>query len=223
MTTVMQDDTVVAGKASATVLAVGEVSVDSRVAEALDIRVGSELVMSIVGREFTLRVVQLRRTTRNAIKPFFFFQLAAEQFVDAPRSYFSVHRFDTIQRPSILKTISERVGPHLSFIEVDGIIAQVEELLQAVAWSILLVFSSVVICGAVLLLLCFLTLTQEHDRDMKLLQMLGVRADFLHRSRVAVTLYPLLFSLLCSIVVVVALWICLRVLQDALPFSLASI
>jgi predicted lysophospholipase L1 biosynthesis ABC-type transport system permease subunit len=100
--------------------------------------------MSIVGREFDLKVVQLRRTTRNAIKPFFFFQLSAEQFTDAPRSYFSLQTFPLETRGETLKTITNRLGNHLSFIEVDDILEQVQRLLQAITRSIILVLSSVV-------------------------------------------------------------------------------
>lgn len=100
--------------------------------------------MSIVGREFDLKVVQLRRTTRNAIKPFFFFQLSAEQFAEAPRSYFSLQTFPLDTRGETLKSITNRLGNHLSFIEVDDILEQVQRLLQAITRSIILVLSSVV-------------------------------------------------------------------------------
>jgi len=150
--------------------------------------------MSIIGREFTFTVVQLRRTTRNAIKPFFFFQLPAQQFVTAPKSYFSLHSIVPQERPAILKRISERVGNHLSYIEVDEIIAQVEELLAAIAWAIVLVLSSVVLCGAVLLRLCFRNLSIEHSHDMRLLQLLGVSELFITKSSRLVLLYPLMVA-----------------------------
>lgn len=150
--------------------------------------------MSIIGREFTFTVVQLRRTTRNAIKPFFFFQLPAEQFAAAPKSYFSLHSFDPAERPGILKRISERVGNHLSYIEVDEIIAQVEELLTAIARAIVLVLSSVVLCGAVLLWLCFRNLSIDHAHDMRLVQLLGVAETFIAKSSRLVLLYPLVVA-----------------------------
>ena len=109
MTTVEQNDLIAAGRDALIPLQAGEISVDSRVAEDLGIGVGSEIVMSIVGREFSFVVVQLRRTTRNAIRPFFFFQLPADQFASAPRSYFSLHNFPIDQRAKLLREISETV------------------------------------------------------------------------------------------------------------------
>lgn len=223
MTTIAQQDTVIAGKVVWSPIEQGEVSVDSRVAEALGIEIGSEITMSIVGREFSLRVVQLRRTTRNAIRPFFFFQLSPEQFVDAPRSYFSVHYFPVAERPAILKNISQQLWPHLSFIEVDAIIQQVEELLQAIGRAIILVFSSVVICGCVLLLLCFRNLAYEHSKDLQLLQTLGANASFVRQSSRAVLVYPLSLASCFAAVVVLAVVVLLRSFQDALPFVWTTI
>lgn len=174
--------------------------------------------MNIIGREFTFIVVQLRRTTRNAIKPFFFFQLPEEQFAQAPKSYFSLHTFDLQERPMILKRISETVGSHLSYIEVDDIIAQVEELLQAIARAIVLVFSSVVSCGAVLLFLCFRNLMIAHRDDMSLLHLLGVDGSFIQDSSRYALFYPLLLASCISLILVLIVAVLLRVFQDALPF-----
>ncbi len=187
------------------------------------IRVGMIVRMSIVGREFDLNVVQLRRTTRNAIKPFFFFQLSAEQFADAPRSYFSLQTFPQTTRAETLKTITDRLGNHLSFIEVDDILEQVQRLLQAITRSIILVLSSVVWCGAVLLLLSFKTIRTEHSNDMKLIHLLGVWPWFIDRSTRAASLYPWLLASVLSILLVVIVWIALRLFQDALPMSVSNL
>ena len=48
MTTVAQDDVIAAGIAAGIPLQPNEISVDSRVAESLGIRVGDEIVMSII-------------------------------------------------------------------------------------------------------------------------------------------------------------------------------
>jgi putative ABC transport system permease protein len=200
-----------------------EVSVDSRIAEELWIRVGMVVRMSIVGREFDLKVVQLRRTTRNAIKPFFFFQLSAEQFADAPRSYFSLQTFPLETRGETLKAITDRLGNHLSFIEVDDILEQVQRLLQAITWSIILVLSSVVWCGAVLLLLSFKTIRTEHIQDMRLITLLGVKPWFVDRSTRAASLYPWLLASALSVLLVVIVWIALRLGQDALPMSVRNV
>ena len=223
MTTSPQDDTIVAWIPAGIPLQDNEISVDSRVAEALGIRIGSEIVMSIIGREFTFTVVQLRRTTRNAIKPFFFFQLPAQQFATAPKSYFSLHSIVPQERPAILKRISERVGNHLSYIEVDEIIAQVEELLAAIAWAIILVLSSVILCGAVLLRLCFRNIWREHAHDMRLLQLLWVSELFITKSSLLVLLYPLLVASWLSLGIICLVTSLLRSFQDALPFWWMSI
>lgn len=200
-----------------------EVSVDSRIAEELWITVWSMLRMSIVGREFALRVVQLRRTTRNAIKPFFYFQLSAEQFADAPRSYFSLQTFPQETRGTTLKTITERLGNHLSFIEVDDILAQVQRLLQAITRSIILVLSSVLGCGLVLLLLTFKTVRDEHTHDMKLIHLLGVWPWFIARSTRTASLYPWVLACALSALLVVIIRIALRLGQDALPMSVGNV
>lgn len=219
MTTVPLFDTVTDGIPSWQQPGSGQISVDSRIAEELDIRVWSVLRMSIVGREFDLEVVQLRRTTRNAIKPFFFFQLSAEQFVDAPRSYFSLQTFPKQTRGETLKMLTDRLGNHLSFIEVDDILDQVQQLLNAITRSIILVLSSVVWCGAVLLLLSFKTIRTEHIQDMRLITLLGVKPWFVDRSTRAASLYPWLLACILSVLLVIIVWIALRVGQDALPMS----
>lgn len=172
MTTITLDDEITAGRNTREPLGRGEVSIDSEIAHALGIRVGDQIVMSIVGREFTLSVVQLRRTTRNGVKPFFFFQLSAEQFVDAPRSYFTLSTISADYRADTMKTIVQSVGQHLSFIEIDAIITQIQEILQAIAWSIIIVFSSVLLCGMIIFLLCMRFVTEEHESDARLLHLL---------------------------------------------------
>ncbi len=223
MTTVAQDDEVVAWKKQWSVLQEGEISVDSRVAESLDIEVGDQIVMSIVWREFAFSVVQLRRTTRNAIKPFFFFVLPNEQFVNAPKSYFSLQSFAPAERPMILKSMSETIWTHLSYIEVDEVIAQVEQLLQAVAWAIVLVLSSVLTCWWVLLLLCFRNLTKEHWHDMELLSILGVANSFISETFRNVSLYPRMVSRCVSIVLLCFVFLALLLFQDAIPFFIYTL
>lgn len=200
MTTVDLTDDIVAGE---TILREGGISVDNEIATDMWLALWDMIRVSIVWREIDLRVTQLRRTERDGIQPFFFFQLPAEGMWALPRTYFAlVYLTPWEERNQAIRELVDVVWPGLSFIEIDEIIQQVEEIAYAIAWAMRLVLLSIFGAWWVIFMFCLWHLLHQHRDDIPLLYMLGWKHVFLRSSTVMTWAYPLLVSWLIATMMV---------------------
>jgi putative ABC transport system permease protein len=195
------------------------ISVDSDTAADLWIRIGDMLTLWLVGREFVLRVGQLRNVERSQLQPFFFFQLHPDDMVGAPRTYFSLVSLDPGDRPEVLRLLLAQTSGQLSFIEVDAIVDQIKQLVLVVVGSMSVVGMSILVIGFVLALLCMITVLDEQKRDGVLLQLLGVTNSWVSRACIFALWYPIVLVVLSSLLVLGILWLLFSSMQSFIPLT----
>jgi predicted lysophospholipase L1 biosynthesis ABC-type transport system permease subunit len=199
------------------------ISVDSAFAQDLWIVLWDTLTLSLVGREFTLRVWQLRKVERSQLAPFFFFKLHPDDVIWAPRTYFSLVALDPTQRPVILRRLLQQTSSQLSFIEVDDIVRQVEQLVIVVVGSMSLVGFSILVIGFIIAVLCMLTVLDEQRGDGLLLHILWVTHHWIARASIFALWYPLAVILLSTLFILVLIWVLFASLQSFIPITWSHI
>lgn len=126
------------------------VSLDQDFAKRLGVWLGDRLTLFIQGRSFDLSITSLRKSIRTWAEPFFFIQLDGTQFAEAPRSWFWVTRQPEDMLPAFQQEALDRVGNHLSFIDINTIISLVTDISNKI---ITIIIVCMVIIISLLLLL----------------------------------------------------------------------
>jgi len=122
------------------------ISLDAEFANGLGISIWDWITLLIQGREFDLQVTNLRDSVRTGAEPFFYMQLDAEQFAQAPRTWFWVTRQAEDQLASFKTQALEQIWWHLSFVDVGRIVWLVTEISRSI-------IAVIVWCMAIIILL----------------------------------------------------------------------
>jgi hypothetical protein len=97
-----------------------------------------------------LKVTSLRKRISTGTEPFFYIQLDAGQFEKAPRSRFRVTRKTDVVE--FKKLALEKVGGHLSFVDIEAIINLVSDIstkIIAVVLACMILIVLLIICVSV--------------------------------------------------------------------------
>lgn len=121
------------------------VSLDQDFAQRLGVWLGDTLKISIQGRTFDLTISSLRKSIRTWAEPFFFLQLDSNQFAQAPRSRFWVTKQSDSELVVFKQSALERIGKHLSFIDISSIILLVTDISNKIITIILTCMSIIII------------------------------------------------------------------------------
>jgi hypothetical protein len=128
----------------------GSMSLDESFAKDLWLKLWDIIWFYIQWRTFNLEVTSLRKRISTGTEPFFFIQLDDEQFEQAPRSRFRVTRKADVS--SFKKIALEKVGPHLSFVDIEAIITLVSDVstrILAVVFACMILIILLVLCVSI--------------------------------------------------------------------------
>lgn len=128
---------------------IGEVSVESKLADRLGIKLGDRLHFTMAEGEAVATVTSLREVDWDTFQPNFYFIFSPDVLQDFPASYLVSFRVPAEQRP-LLSTLV-RQFPTMVLIDIDGVMAEVKKLLDQVSRAVeaILLF---VLGGAVLVI-----------------------------------------------------------------------
>ena len=127
------------------------VTVDEEFAGRLWVWIWDVITFSIQWREVTLETSWLRKAERSWATPFFYFKFDAEEFKDAPRTYFRSAIVSKENKGIMKRTLIENLWPHLSFVDVDEIIENVQSIAEkiiAVIEALLVTVFVLIVCSA---------------------------------------------------------------------------
>lgn len=110
------DDPLIAGQET---IWAWEISLDNDFARRLGVWLGDTLTISVIGREFDMTIVSLRQR-REEIGAFFFLQLPAQQFADAPLTYFATIT-STLPSPQLRARVTSNAWPSTTFIDANSL------------------------------------------------------------------------------------------------------
>lgn len=140
---------------SGTPLTTGGVSLDQDFAKRLGVWVGTRMSLFIQWRSFDLTVTSLRKSIRTGAEPFFFLQLDANEFAQAPKSWFWITRQPQDQLPQFKQIALNDIGTHLSFIDITDIINLVSDISNKI-------ITIIIICmGIIITLLLLLSIASN--------------------------------------------------------------
>lgn len=127
----------------------GQVSVESKLADRLGIKMGDRLHFTMAEGEAVATVSSLREVDWDTFQPNFYFIFSPDVLQDFPASYLGSFRVPTEKRP-LLSTLV-RQFPTMVLIDIDGVMAEVKKLLDQVSRAVeaILLF---VLGGAVLVI-----------------------------------------------------------------------
>ncbi len=133
----LDDVKILSGKALGTTW---EISVDDDFAQRLWIENENDMVLSVAGREFAMKVVNIRSSERNGTRPFFYIQLPQEQFSWAPKTSFFQIPSNKETNTGIKKEIVELMWNNVTFIDTGEVVAQVRSYIERVGSLLLALF-----------------------------------------------------------------------------------
>ncbi|MDP5148804.1 ABC transporter permease [Rheinheimera baltica] len=157
-----------------------QVSIESELAQRLDISLGDNLAFSIGGQQLSASVSSIRKVDWNSLQPNFYMILSPDLLAEFPATYITAFYLEA-GREQLLNQLA-RLMPTVTVISVDNIIKQVNGIIDQV--TIALSFILVIICfaaGLVLVAQVQATLEQR-EQELAILRTLGARYAFLRNA-----------------------------------------
>jgi len=148
-----------------------DVSVESGVAERLDIGLGDSLTYTIDNQTLTVNVTSIREVHWETLQPNFFMIFTQEAL--APFAYTSMSSFhlEDAQRSVILSLIKQ--FPTVSVIDVGAMVAQLRQIIEQVSLSLTLVMVLVLLASALVMIAQTEAGMASRQRELAVLRTFG--------------------------------------------------
>ncbi|WP_288459784.1 FtsX-like permease family protein [uncultured Sphingomonas sp.] len=173
------------------------VSVDERLATALDLKIGDPLTVSVLGMERTARIASFRRIAWETLGFNFVMVFSPGALRDVPHNLAATIDMPAAAAPRVTAALLPRF-PSTSVIEVGSVLAQVQDVVRQMATAITAAASVAVLSGIAVLLGAIAAARAARSYDAVLLKVLGAT-----RRQVLVT-QAIEYALLVSAVGIVA-------------------
>jgi putative ABC transport system permease protein len=156
------------------------VSVESKLAERLHIRLGDELQFLQGANTFSARVSSLREVDWDRMEPTFYMLFTPEQLWDYPKTYMTSFYLDPAQQ-SLMQDWS-RAFPQAIVLDLQAVISQIRSIMTRVAQALNGVLA-LVLLGSVLVLVSTVQHSlAERQHDNAVLRALGASRQLLQRA-----------------------------------------
>ncbi len=149
------------------------VSIDERLADVLDLKVGDQLTIGLLGVGRTAKIASFRRIDWDSLGFNYVFVFSPNALADAPHNLAAMIDLpNDAQRGGMLRTLV-RNFPSSSVIEVGGVLTQARDLLRQVSLAILAAASVAVLAGIAVLLGAIAAARASRIYDNVILRVLG--------------------------------------------------
>ena len=149
------------------------VSIDERLAEALDLKLGDTITVGLLGVERTAKIASFRRIDWDSMGFNYVLVFSPNALADAPHNLAATIDLPPGQDRGPLLRALVRGFPSSSVIEVGGVLAQARELLTQVSTAILAAASVAVLAGVAVLLGAIAAARASRLYDNVILRVLG--------------------------------------------------
>ncbi|WP_371378860.1 ABC transporter permease [Thalassotalea aquiviva] len=174
------ENKVVAGRWFEPNSTVAEVSIEQRLAERLDVRLGDNLTFQIGTEAVQLPVTSIREVNWQSMQPNFYMIFSQGVLSDFPATYIaSVHVPQTL-RDDMQQFLSQ--FPTISVIDVDALINQLRTVIGQVSLAIEFILALVLIAGSLVLVAQVQASMEERERELAILRTLGAKGSLLRNS-----------------------------------------
>lgn len=174
----------------------GQVSVESKLAEKLALKLGDKLEFQIAGKTIQATVSSFRSVDWSSLTPNFFMIFSPDLFQDVPTTLMtSFHYTDNRHLTQLI-----RAYPTVTFMDVKAVLEQIQSLLEQVTMAIELILIFVLLAALLVMLASLITGIPERLKEGAILRTLGVQTPLLRRAQfyefMALALTSALFALL---------------------------
>ncbi|MFT7399956.1 MAG: putative ABC transport system permease protein, partial [Rheinheimera aquimaris] len=157
-----------------------QVSVESEIAQRLDIKLGDTLAFSIGGQQLSATVSSIRKVDWNSLQPNFYMILSPDVLADFPATYITAFYLQPEQ--NLLLNQLARLMPTVTVISVDNIIQQVNSIISQVTIALSFILL-IICCAAALVLVAQVQATlEQREQELAILRTLGARHAFLRNA-----------------------------------------
>lgn len=157
-----------------------QVSVESGIAERLDIKLGDELAFNIGGREVTAEVTSLREVNWKTRQLNFIMIFNQAVLADFPSTSISAWNVAPEKKEAFYQLIGQY--PTISMIDFDNIMKQLTQMIEQVSIAIELILVLVVLAGSLVLVAQVQANMEERERELAILRTLGAKGKLLRNS-----------------------------------------
>jgi len=184
------------------------VSVEQRLAGNLKLELNDSLRFQIGDVEVNTYVQSIRSLDWQQMRPNFYFVFPPNSLSDEAANYITSFYLSAEQKALLSDLI--RQFPTVTVIEMDAVIAQIEQTIERVSQAVEIVFVLVLIATILVIIASILASQHERQRDNALLRVIGAQSPFLWRS---CGLEYLLLGVIASILACLAAEASLALLQ----------
>jgi putative ABC transport system permease protein len=171
----------VAGKWYADKEGEAEASVEQGIAKTLRLKLGDTMRFDIAGQVVQARVTSLRKLEWGSMRANFFVIINPKAMKDTPQTFMTA--FHLPPASSTLTNALTREFPNLTVIDVSGIIAQLQEVLDQVVTAVEFLFLFTLASGVLVLYAALMGSQDERTRESGLLRALGATRRQLSQSQ----------------------------------------
>jgi putative ABC transport system permease protein len=148
------------------------VSVDERLATALDLKIGDPLSYSLLGVERTARIASFRRISWDTLGFNFVLVFSPNAIEDAPHNLAATIDLAPGQEAGVMRALLPRF-PSVSVIEVRGVLGQVRDIVSQMATAITAAASVAILAGIAVLIGAIAAAREARTYDGVILRTLG--------------------------------------------------
>ena len=174
------------------------ISFDAKLAEGMGLTLGDSLTITILGREFTAKIANLRSINWATMRMNFAIIFSPGVLEGAPQTHLATLRLDEAKESDFVKMMGERFTG-VSIVRLRDSLKQVEAMLTTTSRVILLVAGFTVFSGILVMASAILSTTERRRYDTVILKVLGAS------KRQIITIYALEFILLAACTAVLSL------------------
>ncbi len=194
------------------------VSVDVEMANALGLKLGDPLTVSLLGREFTAEVASFRQINWDTMGFNYVMVFSPNTLRDAPHNLAATVTMDDASERAVSRALLDRF-PSISVIEVRDVIGQVQIILQQMASAIAAAASIAILSGIAVLIGAIAASRQSRIYDSVIMKTLGAtRRQILSAQALE---YGLLAVLLASVALALGLFTGWYVIVQIFEFNWA--
>lgn len=157
-----------------------EVSIESKLAERLNVVVGDELAFQIGSEKVRVPVTSIREVNWKSMQPNFYMIFSDGVLTDFPVTYIASMHVPSVSKQDFQQFLS--VYPTISVIDVDAMISQLRTVIDQVSIAIEFILLLVVVAGSLVLVAQVQASMEERERELAILRTLGAKGSLLRNS-----------------------------------------
>ncbi|QOL24764.1 FtsX-like permease family protein [Thalassotalea sp. LPB0316] len=158
----------------------GQVSIEHKLAERLDVAIGDNLTFQIGSDVVTVPITSIREVNWNSLQPNFYMIFSPSVLADFPASYINSMYISEENKPKLQRFLTDY--PTISMIDVEAIIRQLRSVISQVSLAIEFVLILVVLAGSLVLVAQVQASMEERERELAILKTLGAKSRVLNFS-----------------------------------------